>query len=427
MDSEILAGKLKKKGFRIVYENTPNSVAIVNTCGFIEDAKTESVDILLELANLKKEAKIARLIVTGCLSQRYSREIMRKIEEIDGIFGTSTFTKIPDYLDRILKGQKINLVDKKTDFLYDHRTPRLLMTPAHTSYIKIQEGCMNMCSYCVIPRIRGRYRSRKMESVLKEAALLKKRGAKEINLIGQDTTSYGMDMYKKPSLADLLRKIAKVMKSGWVRLLYTHPAHYTSELVRVIKDEDAICKYLDLPIQHINDKILKKMNRRVTKKDIVTLINSLRMEIPDVAIRTSIIVGFPGETDKDFAELENFVKEVRFERLGVFIYSREENTPAYGFSGQVPQEEKDARFDRIMEAQKKISFENNKNLIGKTLKVLIDDEDQSQDGQYIGRTQHDAPEVDGTVYVKSAKTLKKGDFVDAVIKDVLEYDLLGET
>ena len=426
VDSEVLTGGLKKKGFRIIATPLKNSIAIVNTCAFIEDAKAESVDVILELADLRKKGGIKALIIAGCLSQRYKRSLMDEISQIDGVFGSGNFTEIPQYIEKILKGGKPVIIDKRPEFLYDDRMPRTLFTPRHSVYVKIQEGCMNFCSYCVIPGIRGPFRSRSRRSVLRESAFLKRRGAREINIIGQDTTLYGKDKHKKPMLAPLLKEIAALMKSGWVRLLYTHPAHYTESLIKVIKNEASVCRYLDLPIQHINDKILKNMNRRVTKKDIISLIERLRKQIPDIAIRTSVIVGFPGEGDKEFRELVNFIKEIKFDRLGVFIYSREEGTKAFHFPHQVPEGEKEKRLKEIMEMQKTISEENNKKYMGKTLKVLIDSESPGAANQYLGRTQYDAPEVDGTVYVRAQKPLRLGDFVDVKINDTLEYDLAGE-
>lgn len=424
VDSEILTGKLKEKNFRIFYKFKRNCVAIVNTCAFIEDAKEESINVILELADLKKRHRLRNLIVTGCLSQRYPGYLAEKIGEIDGIFGSSTGHLIPEYIGKILNGEKVSLVDKEPRFLYDHRMPRSIMTPPHTVYVKIQEGCKNFCSYCVIPRIKGPYRSRDLESILSEIRSLKNSGAKEINLIGQDTTLYGVDRARL-MLASLLEKASQIMKSGWIRLLYTHPAHYNERLISVIKNEPGICKYLDLPIQHISDKILKRMNRSVTKQDIISLIEKLRKHIPNLAIRTSAIVGFPGENDKDFNELEEFIKEIKFDRLGAFIYSREEGTRAFDFPDQVPDREKRRRFNRIMETQKRVSEENNKTYLGNTLKVLIDEKDLSRPNQYLGRTEHDAPEVDGAVYVNSKKTLKAGDFVNVKIEDALEYDLVG--
>ncbi|UCD55546.1 MAG: 30S ribosomal protein S12 methylthiotransferase RimO [Candidatus Omnitrophota bacterium] len=443
VDSEVLIGKLKEKKFRIRYNfsrlwrdpeeshreklhsGKKHCIAIVNTCGFIEDAKSESIDTILELVDLKKQGDLASLIVTGCLSQRFPRDIMKEIKEIDAVFGSGTFQEIPHYIDKILNGEKPIIIDKTPRFLYNHRSPRCIMTPKHTVYVKIQEGCKNRCTYCVIPKIRGPYRSRSMNSVLNEIHSLRKSGAKEINLIGQDTTFYGMDRYKTLMLATLLRKASQIMKSGWIRLLYTHPAHYNRDLIEVIKNEPNICKYLDLPIQHISDRILKRMNRHVTKKDIITLIEKLRKDIPGIAIRTSIIIGFPGESDKEFNELEKFLKEIRFDRLGAFIYSREEGTRAFDFGGQVPDKEKHRRFKRIMELQKNISFENNKAHLGRFVKVLIDEKDFTESNQYLGRTEHDAPDVDGLVYVKSKIPRRPGDFINVKIEDVLEYDLVG--
>ena len=425
VDSEVLIGKLKEQGFRVFYEPAKGSVAIVNTCGFIEDAKKEAVDILTELADLKKSGKIKYLVVTGCLAQRYSKELTRNIKEIDAIFGTSDFGLIPGYVEEIAKKKKLIRVNMKPSFLYDHSMPRTLLTPSHYAYVKIQEGCLNFCSYCAIPMIRGSYRSREIESVLAEIKSFRDQGAQEINIIGQDTTLYGKDRYQKGLLHVLLKKAAKIMKGRWLRLLYTHPAHYNEKLINVIKEESTICNYLDLPVQHISDRILKRMNRKTTKKEIVALIKKLRKKIPGVAIRTSLLVGFPGESDKDFRELENFVKETKFDRLGAFTYSREEGTPAYKFSGQISEEEKDERLKRIMEIQQNVSEDNNKRLLGKTLRVLIDEKNESVPGQYIGRTEYDAPEVDGTVYVTAKRALKNGDFIRVKIEDTLEYDLVG--
>lgn len=425
VDSEVLEGTLKSKGFRVANSFRKGAIAIVNTCGFIEDAKQESIDIILELAELKKRGEIPCLIVTGCLPQRYRLGITAEISEIDAIFGCSTFTKIPAYLKTILKGRKVCVVSEKPRFLYDHKTPRSVITPRHSVYVKIQEGCMNFCSYCVIPKIRGPFRSRSTESVLREISSLKASGAKEISLIGQDTTLYGVDRYKSLKLAHLLKKASRIVRGGWLRLLYTHPAHYTDELIDAVRDEPSVCKYLDLPIQHINDKILKRMNRRVTKKNIISLILKLRRRIPNLAVRTSVIVGFPGEAEKDFRELESFIKEFKFDRLGAFVYSQEEGTKAYNFKDQLSREEKSERLERIMKIQKSVSRKNNLAYLGKTVRVLIDEKDPDEKEQYVGRTEHDAPEVDGNVYVKSARSLKKGDFVDVKIDDTLEYDLVG--
>jgi len=426
VDSEVLAGRLKKKGFRIIDEAGKNCVAIVNTCAFVEAAKNESIDIILQLAALKADGNIARLIVTGCLSQRYPRELPLEIKEIDGLFGTGNFLEIPDRIENIINGEKVVRTVKVPRFLYDHTDERLMMTPRHSVYVKIQEGCRNFCSYCVIPELRGPYRSRDEESVLSEIRSFKRRGAKEINIIGQDTTSYGTDRHGSMPLAGLLKKAAQIMKKrGWIRLLYTHPAHYSPELISVVRDEDAVCKYLDLPIQHINSRILKRMNRHVNRKDIVSLIEKVRKAIPGVAIRATVIVGFPGETAKDFAELEKFISEMKFERLGAFTYSREEGSRAFLFPDQLPEKVKEERFARIMKLQNGISEENNRRHMGRRLKVLIDEKDKSRKDQYLARTEFDAPEVDGLVYVRSESPLRAGDFTEVRIEDTLEYDLVG--
>ncbi|MBL7158242.1 MAG: 30S ribosomal protein S12 methylthiotransferase RimO [Candidatus Omnitrophica bacterium] len=426
VDSEVMIGALVKKGFRISYELKNPDIAIVNTCAFIKDARAESIDIITQLAALKKDKKVKKLIVIGCLAARYAGQLRDEIEEIDAVLGVDEFAKIPAYIDRILKGKSLVRAPKKPKFLYDHTHKRILMTPVHSAYIKIQDGCRNFCSYCVIPAIRGAFRSRVIGSVLKEVTYLKSGGRlKEINIIGQDTTLYGIDRYGRYELPKLLRKVSSVMKDGWVRLLYTHPAHYTDELIKTIREERSICRYLDMPIQHINEKILKKMNRHISKKGIISLIEKLRERIPGLALRTSIIVGFPQETDKDFSELLSFMREARFERLGVFIYSREEGTKAFNFKGQVPEKIKKERFKELMKLQREIAYENNKRFLGKRMRVLVDDEDKSSPGHYIGRTEYDAPEVDGNVFVKSGLKLKKGDFVNVKIDGTLEYDLMG--
>jgi len=429
VDSEVLTGALQKKGYRVTGKVTPGAIVILNTCGFIEDAKKESIDMLLELAALKRERKIARIVVTGCLSQRYPKELKKEIDEIDAVFGSSTFLEIPHSISDILKGEPISFIEKKPTYLYNHREPRSLITPRHSVYVKIQEGCMNRCSYCVIPVIRGSYRSRKIASVLKEIDSLIKGGAKEINIIGQDTTLYGTDLYGKKTLSKLLKEASKIVKDGWIRLLYTHPEHFTDELIETIRGTPTICKYMDLPVQHISDKILKRMNRKCTKKRIKGLIAKLRKKIPGLALRSSLIVGFPGENEKDFRELEEFVKETKFERLGVFVYSREEGTKAYDFPEQVDPSEKQKRFRQIMILQRKISEGVNRQFQGRTLKMLIDEKKSSSkkgNSLFVARTEYDAPLVDGVVYVETKKKLKKGAFTNVKIKDTLQYDLVGE-
>jgi ribosomal protein S12 methylthiotransferase len=426
VDSEVLLGILEEKGFSIVDEPEGADVAVVNTCGFIQDAKQESIDAILQLAELKKNSLIKKLVVAGCLSQRYPDELMAEIGEIDGIFGTSSFTDIPGLLDALLSGEKIKDVKPVPDFLYSHTDRRKILTPAHYAYVKIQEGCSNRCSYCVIPELKGPRRSREIGSILDEIERLKEEhDLKELIFVGQDTTSFGIERSGKPELAELLRAASPLMEGGWIRLLYTHPAHFTDELIDVIAGTENICKYIDLPIQHINDRILRKMNRRVLKGGITGLIERIRGKIGDVTLRTSVIVGFPTETDGEFAELVGFLEDIRFERLGAFIYSREEGTPAAGFKEQVPEDVKRSRFDRVMKLQQKISAGNNLRYLARTAQVLIDEKDPSSPGTYLGRSCMDAPEVDGTIYVKGAG-LEVGQFVDVRITGTMEYDLMGE-
>ena len=426
LDSEVLLGLLEKKGFKIIEEPEGADAAIINTCGFIKEAKQESVDLILQLAKLKKERKIKKLVVSGCLSQRYAIELTDEIDEIDGMFGSSDFTKIPDEIDKLLGGGKVKEVSETPEFLYDHSYDRKLLTLEHFAYLKIQEGCSNKCSYCVIPALKGALRSRTIESVVKEVqTLVSDPRLKELVLIGQDTTSFGLDRAEKNVLVKLLKEISPLMEGKWIRLLYTHPAHFTGELIDIIKRTDNICDYIDLPIQHINDRILREMNRRASKSDIISIISDLRTAIDDLIIRTSVIVGFPGETEEEFNELVDFIKETKFDRLGAFLYSREEGTPAYDFPDQVPEKVKQERLDVIMKLQQEISSEKNNALVGKLLDVLIDEDEGSEPGKYTGRSYMDAPEVDGIIYV-TGKDLKLGDFTKVRITGSMEYDLVGE-
>ncbi|MDP3786492.1 MAG: 30S ribosomal protein S12 methylthiotransferase RimO, partial [Candidatus Omnitrophota bacterium] len=369
VDSEVMLGILKKSGCDIVDITDGADIAIINTCSFIEDAKKESIDIILDVIDLKRENKLKKILIAGCLPQRYGKILKDEFKEIDGFIGADGFRNLPRIISALTKNRRVFNIPPAPKFLYDDRSPRIRLTPKHYAYLKISEGCSHKCSFCVIPCVRGRHRSRKMDSVLREAAALIKSGVKEINLIGQDTTLYGMDLYKRLALAELLKKLARVKGVNWIRLLYTHPAHFTDELIKVIRDETAVCKYIDLPIQHISDKILKKMNRGTTRKSILDLLHKIRKSIPGVVIRTSIIVGFPGETDKEFSELVGFIKKEKFERLGAFTYSREEGTAAYKFADQIPEKEKKARWDEIMRVQQDVSRQNNRKLMGKVLDV----------------------------------------------------------
>lgn len=403
VDSEIILGSLKEKGFEISDIEEGADISIVNTCSFIESAREESIDTILEAARLKKEGRIKYLVVCGCLPQLYKDKLAKALPEIDLILGTTDFSKIKSH------------------------SPRFSLTPKHYAYVKVSEGCDNLCSYCIISHIRGRFRSRTIESIIEEIGVLSEGGAlKELNLIGQDTTQFGIDRCGKIRFPELLKRISRLKNSiRWIRILYTHPAHYTDELISAVRDERKICKYLDLPIQHISDKILKKMNRHTTRSDIITLIEDLRKNIPGLVLRTSVIVGFPSETDKDFKELLGFLEETRFERLGAFLYSKEKDTKALRFKNQIPEKEKKARFDEVMKLQQKVSEDINKSWLGRTAEVLIDEHVEGEVDRFLGRTQADAPEVDGNVYV-SGKGLKTGEFYSVKITDTLEYDLVGE-
>ncbi|MDD4956768.1 MAG: 30S ribosomal protein S12 methylthiotransferase RimO [Candidatus Omnitrophica bacterium] len=426
IDSEVLLGLLEKKGVTIAESPEGTDIAIVNTCGFINDAKQESINYILELAEMKKLGDIKKLVVCGCLPQRYPLELREEIKEIDAIFGTADFIRIPDLWDRIMSGRPVNEVSAAPDFLYDHTYPRKLIPSKHFTYVKIQEGCSNRCSYCVIPDLKGPRRSRIVSSVEAEVkALRAEHGVREVILIGQDTTSFGMDRGVYGELAVLLRKLSPLVEDGWLRLLYTHPAHITEEIINIMADTPNICNYLDLPIQHISDRVLNDMNRRVTMQRIRDVLGFVRRKVPEVIIRTSVIAGFPGETENEFRQLMDFLREVKFDRLGAFVYSREEGTPAAKMSGQVPEKVKMERMAEIMALQQEISAENNMKYIGRTYRAIVDEIVEGSDTEYIGRTYMDAPEVDGVMYIRG-KGLSAGDMVDVRVTGSMEYDLIGE-
>lgn len=399
IDSEIILGRLNLKKFQIV-DIGDADIAIINTCAFLQEACEESVDKILDLIHLKKQGSLRKIIVAGCLPARYKSQLAASLPEIDAFLAPPMLSQGPQ--------------------------PRMRLTPAHYSYLKICEGCLNDCSFCIIPKIKGRFISRTLESIAKEVECLDTPRMREINIIGQDISQYGLDLYKRSSLDKLLRRIRVGLKHiRWIRLLYLHPAHVTKSLIRLIAQEPLICKYIDLPLQHINQRILKQMNRNSFKKDIINLIHYIRKTIPDVAIRTSFIVGFPGETEREFKELLGFIKELRFERLGAFLYSREENTPAYKFERQIPEIIKQQRFDELMRLQQSVAEDICKQSIGKQIEVLIEEKCTDSIDSYLGRTSHDAPEVDGLCYVRG-RNLKIGEIVSVKIRDNLEYDLIGE-
>jgi len=425
VDSEVMLGILKSAGYKIADGFDGADVAIINTCSFIDDAKRESIDAILDVIELKNKKRIRKILVTGCLPQRYKERLKIELKEIDGFIGVNGFERLPQIIKALMEGESITDIRPVPKYLYDDRTPRILLTPRHYAYVKISEGCSHKCSFCVIPKLRGPHRSRRIDSVLKEMEDLVAGGAREINLIGQDTTLYGMDLYKRIALTELLKGLVRIKKIKWIRLLYAHPAHFTDDLIEVIKGEPAICKYVDLPIQHINDGILKLMKRGTSKGLILKLLKKLRTKIPELVIRTSIIVGFPGETEARFKELVKFIKDTKFERLGAFIYSREEGSPAYNFPNQISEKEKRSRWNEIMKVQQEISSENNSKLMERELEVIIDEKDESDPNLYLGRSYMDAPEVDGIVYVRGSN-LKVGNFVRTKIIDTYEYDLVSE-
>ena len=425
VDSEVMLGLLKQKGWT-PSETDDAHVVIVNTCGFIREAKEESIETILSLAAAKEGGRVRKLVVAGCLPQRYGRELLPELPEVDLFVGTGEFHRIADLLDRSTRGKltRKQWVDSP-EFLYDHRTPRIHSSPPGSMYLKVSEGCANFCSYCVIPRIRGRLRSRPISSILKEAEQAVSRGVKEINLIAQDITAYGKDRRDGSSLVQLLKGLVKVEGVRWIRLLYAHPAHLTEGLVHLIRDEEKVCKYLDLPIQHADEGILKAMNRPPLKRKMPDLIDWVRREIPGVVLRTSLIVGFPGETERSFHRLLEFVQEAQFDRLGVFSYSPEEGTPAAALKDQVQDRIKLRRSRQIMRLQKGISLKKQKALIGSRVPVLVERPGSSPDLLWEGRTQGQAPEVDGVTFLTKGRA-HAGDMVNVRILDAGPYDLFGE-
>ena len=423
VDAEIMMGILNKKGYQLVEDFCEADIILVNTCGFIESAKNESIQAILEIAQLKETANLKILVVTGCLAQRYSEELKQEIPEIDAIVGTGSYQNIDEIVANIQKEKHIISLEN-IDFTFNENLPRYVSTPSYMAYLKIGEGCDNLCTYCIIPKLRGKYRSRKIEDILDEANTLVKNGAKEIVVIAQDTTKYGFDLYNKEMLPTLLEKLAQIDGLKWIRVMYSYPETISEELIDVIAKNDNICNYFDMPIQHASNKILKLMNRKTTKEDILRKVSLIREKIKNVTIRTTTIVGFPGETDEDFEELVEFIKQVKFDRLGAFEYSNEEGTPAYKLLNHVDDEIKSQRRERLMLVQQEISRELNEKKIGNVYEVLV--EEKIDEETYLGRTMEDAQEIDNIVYIKSEKEILIGSFVDVKIYDALEYDLMGE-
>ncbi len=432
VDTEVMLGLLIESGYQISEREEEAEIIIINTCGFIEVAKEESIDTILESAELKKTGNCRTLVVTGCLPQRYEDALVKELSEVDIFIGTGEFHKVVEILDRFrMSEDPPRSYIGEPRFLYNHKTPRLNTCADYSAYVKIAEGCSNSCSYCVIGRIRGRFRSRVQNSIIEEVENLVAMGVKEINLIAQDTTMFGRDIKSAANFEGLLRELARIDGLQWIRVLYTHPAHFTEGLIKAIKEEEAVCNYIDLPIQHINDKILEAMGRKTKGSHIRRLIERLRREIPDISIRTSLIVGFPGETDDQFGELLEFMQDIEFERLGAFKYSKEEGTMAATFPNQVPEETKEERYHRVMEVQKGIAVKLNRGLVGTTTKVLIEglsDDNGGVGGQPAllkGRTPCQAPDIDGITYITKGKAIP-GEMHDLLITGVNAYDLIGE-
>lgn len=420
-DSEYAAGILEKAGHKIVDSASVAQVLIINTCGFINDAKKESIDTILEHVSYKKQKQI--IIVTGCLSKRYSEELYKEIPEVDIFLGVNEYDKLPMILQKHIYGKRERFV-YENEKEYFELGNRKLEAGSFTAYLKISEGCDNCCAYCVIPSIRGNYRSRKIEEIVKEAKELADSGCSEITIVAQDVTAYGIDLYKKLMLPELLKKISEIEKIHWIRLMYCYEDEITDELINEIAENDKIVKYIDIPIQHISDRILELMNRRSTKSSILKTIMKLRERIPEIRIRTTLITGFPGENNDDFKELYDFVKEMKFDRLGVFHYSKEESTPAAKMKGQVQEKTKLKRKELLMQLQKEISLELNEKMVGKTIEVLVE-EIIEEENTYIGRSQFDAKDIDQSVIFTANEPLLIGNFVNVNISEALDYDLIG--
>lgn len=426
VDSEIMLGLIKKSGIKISKKSESADIICINTCAFIQEAKQEAIDTILELAKLKQKDPRKKIIVIGCLVQRYLKELQKQLPEVDYWVTLNEIPKISSIIKNITGTPKNNYTTPSpSSFLYDASMPRYLITPKHYAYIKIAEGCSNLCSYCAVTNIKGRYKSRLPDSILNEAKNLVKKGVKEIIIIAQDITNYGIDLASTANLTELLRQLCKISGIKWIRLMYLHPAHITDGLIKEIAINKKICKYIDLPLQHIDDDILLKMGRKAGSNHIKNLIKKIRKEIPGVILRTSFIVGFPGETEEKFQTLLKFIRQTKFERLGVFKYSREEGTPAYKMPNQVPEKIKEKRFHEAMQLQNSIAKEANKRFFGKTIDVLIDHLHKKSRNIWIGRTHADSPDIDGVVYI-DGKNIKKGDIISVRITGTLDYDLIGK-
>lgn len=424
VDSEVMLGELSKRGYSFTEDETEADIIVINTCCFINDAKEESINTILEMAEYKTSGSCKALIVTGCLAQRYRQEIIDEIPEVDAVLGTTSFDHICEAVDEALKGQNLMRFDDLQK-LVKSDNHRILTTGGHYAHLKIAEGCDKHCTYCIIPKIRGTYRSVPMEELVEEAKYLVSQGVKELILVAQETTLYGVDLYGEKSLHKLLKELCKISGLYWIRIQYCYPEEIYDELIQTIAEEPKICHYLDLPIQHCNDGILKRMGRKTNKQQLIDKIEQLRAAIPDIALRTTLIAGFPGETAEAHEEMMQFVNDMEFDRLGCFAYSAEEDTPAATFADQVPQELKEVWRDDIMELQSEVCADLAEDMIGRELYVMVEGK-VADEPAYIGRTYKDAPGVDGYIFIQTGEALMSGDFVKVKVTGAIDYDLIGE-
>lgn len=424
VDTETMLGLLSKERFEFTNDESEADVIVINTCCFINDAKQESIDTILEMAEYKNSGTCKALIVTGCLAQRYKQEIIDEIPQVDVVMGTSNYDEIVDAVNSALEGKGgVNIEDADRLPLVNEK--RVITTGGHYAYLKIAEGCNKHCTYCIIPKIRGEYRSIPMDFVLKQAEEMVQEGVKEIILVAQETSMYGIDIYGRKMLPELLRKMCQISGLYWIRIMYCYPEEITDDLIQVIKEQPKICNYLDLPIQHASDEVLKRMGRKMTKSQLIDVIGKLRREIPDICLRTTLITGFPGETKEQHEEMMEFVDEMEFDRLGVFAYSAEEDTPAANMPNQVDDELKEDWRDELMELQQEVSFDKAQTMIGSVLTVMVEGK-VADENAYIARSYRDAPDVDGYIFINTDEELMSGDFVKVKITGALEYDLIGE-
>lgn len=424
VDTEVMLGMLASRGYEMTNDEQETNIIVINTCCFIHDAKEESIQNILEMAEYKKNGSAKALIVTGCMAERYRQEILDEIPEVDEVLGTTAYDRILDAVDAALAGQH-EVMTADLDALPLPETKRLVTTGGHFAYLKIAEGCDKHCTYCIIPKIRGNFRSVPMERLLKEAQDLAEQGVKELILVAQETTLYGKDLYGEKSLPKLLRELCKISGIRWIRILYCYPEEITDELIQVMKEESKICHYLDLPIQHANDTILKRMGRRTSKQELIDIVQKLRKEIPDICLRTTLITGFPGETQEQHEEVMEFIDTLEFDRLGAFTYSPEEDTPAATFEDQIDEEVKEDRQADIMELQQEIAFDKAEDMIGREVLVMIEGK-VADENAYVGRTYRDAPNVDGLIFINTDVELISGDFAKVKVTGALDYDLIGE-